>query len=78
MSTMQEILVASYQLAVSDRMQLAEAIWASISEDEAASELLSPAQREELARRWEHYQCSPAAALSWEEAQLEFAALRNR
>lgn len=77
MSTMQEILVASYQLTVSDRMQLAEAIWASISEDEAV-ELLSPAQREELARRWEHYQRSPAAALSWEEAQLEFAALRNR
>jgi putative addiction module component (TIGR02574 family) len=58
------------QLTVSERIQLAEDLWDSISE---APETLSltDAQRRELERRLEAHRAEPNAAVPWESVRQE-------
>lgn len=56
------------QLSVAERIQLAEDLWDSISEQQ--EELpLTEAQQQELDRRLENYKQNPAKGSSWEEVK---------
>lgn len=56
------------QLSVAERIQLAEDLWDSISQQQ--EELpLSEAQQQELDRRLENYQKNPTNGSSWEEVK---------
>ncbi|HEY9693036.1 MAG TPA: addiction module protein [Oculatellaceae cyanobacterium] len=62
------------QLSVAERIQLAEDLWDSISQQQ--EELpLSEAQQQELDRRLENYQENPTNGSSWEEVKkrLDFS-----
>ena len=56
------------QLSVAERIQLAEDLWDSISQQQ--EELpLTEAQKQELDRRLENYKQNPANGSSWEEVK---------
>ncbi|MEA5568092.1 addiction module protein [Anabaena sp. UHCC 0399] len=56
------------QLSVAERIQLAEDLWDSISE-QAEYVTLSEVQKQELDRRLASYQNNPANSSSWEDVK---------
>ncbi|MBD2360675.1 addiction module protein [Anabaena minutissima FACHB-250] len=56
------------QLSVAERIQLAEDLWDSISE-QAEDVTLSEVQKQELDRRLASYQNNPANGSSWEDVK---------
>ena len=56
------------QLSVAERIQLAEDLWDSISEQQEEFPL-SEAQKQELDKRLENYKRNPASGSSWEEVK---------
>lgn len=61
--TMEELL----KLPPGDRIDLAMALWDSLSDDERGSQFaLSDELKAELDRRWEEHLANPEAAIPWE------------
>ncbi len=56
------------QLSVAERLIVVEQIWDSIAAEQAELPL-TPAQEEELDRRYAAYQKSPEEGASWEEVK---------
>lgn len=56
------------ELSVAERIQLAEDLWDSISEQQEQLPL-SQAQQQELDRRLENYQKNPANGSTWEDVK---------
>ena len=69
------VLNGILQLSVSERIQLAEDIWDSItaSPEEIA---LTQAQQDELDRRIEAYRKNPQAGVSWQQVQERIKSLK--
>ncbi|BAT55463.1 addiction module component [Nostoc sp. NIES-3756] len=63
------------QLSVAERIQLAEDLWDSISEQEQEVPL-SEAQQQELDRRLASYQQNPANGSTWEEVKKRLGFFR--
>jgi putative addiction module component (TIGR02574 family) len=58
------------RLSVTERIELAEAIWDTVAEDSGADELpVSEAHRVELDRRLEDLEAHPGAGSSWDEVR---------
>lgn len=57
------------ELSVSEKIQLAEDLWDSISTDSNADVPLRESQKEELDRRLELHRQNPQQGLSWEEVK---------
>jgi putative addiction module component (TIGR02574 family) len=63
-------LAALLKLPVKDRVELAMALWESLSDDERAAEfVLTPEQEAELDRRLAHHLANPDSAIPWEEVR---------
>ena len=73
-----DILDELLKLPASERMEIAEALWASLSdaEREAASGLTDD-QMAMLDRRWAAYQANPGAAISLDEMVRRLKARRG-
>ena len=56
------------KLPVADRLELVEELWDSIARD-ADQLTLTPAQMEELDRRFADYEKNPGEGVSWEEVR---------
>jgi putative addiction module component (TIGR02574 family) len=56
------------ELSIAERIQLAEDLWDSISEQQEQPPL-SQVQQQELDRRLEHYRKNPLNSSSWEEVK---------
>lgn len=65
------------RLSIEDRLSLLNAIWDSISEQEAGS-LPTPAQRRELDRRLAEHEASPDDVIPWERIKAEALARFRR
>lgn len=57
------------ELSVSERIQLAEDLWDSISTDSNADIPLSESQKQELDRRLELHRQNPQQGSTWEEVK---------
>jgi putative addiction module component (TIGR02574 family) len=57
------------ELSVSERIQLAEDLWDSISTDSNADVPLRESQKQELDRRLELHRQNPQQGSSWEEVK---------
>jgi len=60
------------KLTVSERLDLIDTIWDSITDD--ADLPLTDAQRQELDRRLDHYAVNPPPLSSWEEVRARIEA----
>jgi putative addiction module component (TIGR02574 family) len=61
------------KLSPQDRVKIAEALWQSAWDEQAALPL-SDAQRDELDRRLAEYEKNPEAGSSWEEVRVRLEA----
>lgn len=60
------------KLPAGDRVELAMALWESLSAAERdASFALSDVQRAELDRRWAEHQANPGSAISWTDIRAK-------
>ena len=59
------------KLSIAERIDLVEAIWDSIAEDNGCFEL-SEAQKQDLDRRLEAFRANPSRGRTWEEIKSEF------
>ena len=57
------------ELSISERIQLAEDLWDSISTDSNADIPLSKSQQQELDRRLESHRQNPQQGSSWQEVK---------
>lgn len=64
------LLEAAKALPLPERIELAEALWESIT-DEGHEPPLTPAQAEELERRLEEYRSNPESGIPWEQVKAE-------
>lgn len=71
-----KLLEASQTLSVDERIDLALAIWDSLSKQGIPSDL-SDEQRAELELRWQDHLAHPENAVSWEEGKARLATLRD-
>ena len=65
-----ELLSTAKVLPLPERIELAEALWDSITE-EGYEPPLSPAQATELDRRIEEHRREPQSAIPWEQVRAE-------
>ncbi len=65
-----DLLEAAKALPLAERIELAEAIWESIT-NEGHEPPLTPAQAEELDRRLEEHRRNPQAGIPWEQVKAE-------
>jgi putative addiction module component (TIGR02574 family) len=65
------------QLSVSERLQLLEEIWDSVSA-EVEKAPLTEAQKQEVDRRLAAHQANPEAAIPWEQVEAEAQARLRR
>lgn len=65
-----ELLATAKALPLPERIELAEALWDSITQ-EGYQPPLRPAQAAELDRRLEDHRRDPQAAIPWEQAKAE-------
>lgn len=71
-STLSQLL----KLPADDRVELAMALWESLSDSERAAEfVLTDAQAAELDRRWADHLANPDSAVPWSEVRRKL--LRN-
>jgi putative addiction module component (TIGR02574 family) len=61
------------QLTPAERIQLAEDLWDSISEDSSNLPPLTEEERAELKRRLEEHRRDPSTAVPWEEVRARLA-----
>jgi putative addiction module component (TIGR02574 family) len=66
---MNEIVEQVKKLPLSERIQVVEDIWDSIAEESAEVFQASPAEREELRRRYAAHQASPSSGIPWQEVR---------
>ena len=64
------LLEVATPLPLPERIDLAEALWESIT-DEGHEPPLSPAQAEELDRRLEEHRRNPQTGIPWEQLKAE-------
>ncbi len=64
------LLEAAKALPLPERIELAEALWESIT-DEGHEPPLTSAQAEELERRLEEYRRNPSSGIPWEQVKAE-------
>ncbi len=64
------LLEAAKALPLPERIDLAEALWESIT-DEGHEPPLTPAQAEELDRRLEEHHRNPQTGIPWEQVKAE-------
>jgi putative addiction module component (TIGR02574 family) len=64
------ILAALRRLPSQDRIELAMALWESLTDEEREAEfVLTPQQEAEIDRRLEEHLANPGSAIPWEEVQ---------
>ena len=63
-----DLLEAAKALPLPERIDLAEALWESIT-DEGHEPPLTPAQAEELDRRLEEHRRNPQSGIPWEQVK---------
>ena len=69
-----DTLAALLRLPAKDRVELAMALWESLTDDERDAELvLTPAQEAELDRRITEHLANPGSAIPWEEVRRKLA-----
>jgi putative addiction module component (TIGR02574 family) len=66
------LLEAAKALPLAERIDLAEALWESIT-DEGHEPPLTPAQSEELDRRLEEHRRNPQTGIPWEQVKAELS-----
>jgi putative addiction module component (TIGR02574 family) len=67
-------LAAILKLPAKDRVQLAMALWESLTDAEREAEfVLTPEQEAELDRRLEEHLANPGSAIPWEEVRRKLA-----
>ncbi len=69
-----DLLEAAKALPLAERIELAEALWESIT-NEGHEPPLTPAQAEELDRRLEEYHRHPQTGILWEVARWRLLSL---
>ena len=67
-----DLLEAVKALPLPERIEMAEALWESIT-DEGHEPPLTSAQAEELDRRLDEYRRNPRAGIPWEKVKEELA-----
>ena len=65
-----DLLEAAKALPLPERIELAEALWESIT-GEGHEPPLTPAQADELDRRLEEHRRDPKSGLPWEQVKVE-------
>jgi putative addiction module component (TIGR02574 family) len=71
-----DILDELLKLPPAERVEIAMALWESLSPAEQEAEFrLTPEQEAELDRRWAEHQSDPGSAIPWEVVERE---LKNR
>ena len=65
-----DLLEAAKALPLPERIELAEALWESIT-GEGHEPPLTPAQADELDRRQEEHRRDPKSGLPWEQVKVE-------
>ena len=65
-----DLLEAAKALPLPERIELAEALWESIT-GEGHDPLLTPAQADELDRRLEEHRRDPKSGIPWEQVKVE-------
>ncbi len=67
-------LAALLKLPAKDRVELAMALWESLTDAEREAEFaLTPEQEAELDRRVEEHLANPGSAIPWEEVRRKLA-----
>jgi putative addiction module component (TIGR02574 family) len=67
-------LASLLKLPAKDRIELAMALWESLSDEEREAELvLTPEQDAELDRRLNDHLANPGSAIPWEEVRRKLA-----
>jgi putative addiction module component (TIGR02574 family) len=67
-------LAALLKLPAKDRVELAMALWDSLTDDEREAELvLTPEQEADLDRRLADHLANPSSAIPWEEVRRKLA-----
>jgi len=67
-------LTALLKLSANDRIELAMALWESLTDDEREAELiLTPEQEAELDRRLADHLANPGTAVPWEDVRRKLA-----
>jgi putative addiction module component (TIGR02574 family) len=65
-----DLLQAAKALSIPERLELAEALWDSITEEDYQPEL-TPLQERELDCRLKAHQKNPEAVIAWEQVRAE-------
>lgn len=65
-----ELLTTAKALPLAERIELAEALWDSITQD-GYEPPLTPAQEAEIDRRLEEHRRNPSSAVPWEHLKAE-------
>ena len=69
-----DTLAALLKLPAKDRIELAMALWESLTDDEREAELvLTPEQEAELDRRLAEHLANPGTAIPWEDVRRKLA-----
>jgi putative addiction module component (TIGR02574 family) len=67
-------LATLLKLPAKDRMELAMALWESLTDEERGAELvLTPEQEAELDRRLNEHLANPGSAIPWEKVRRKLA-----
>ncbi|MCP4699850.1 MAG: addiction module protein [Gammaproteobacteria bacterium] len=59
------------KLSVSERIQLVEYIWNSITDESPSSLKLSASERDELHRRYSAHQADPSTSIPWAQVRAK-------
>ena len=65
-----ELLTTAKALPLPERIELAEALWDSITQD-GYEPPLTPVQEAEIGRRLEEHRRNPQAAIPWDQGKAE-------
>jgi len=69
-----DTLAALLKLPAKDRIEIAMALWESLTDAERESELaLTPEQKAELDRRLAEHVATPGSAIPWDEVRRKLA-----
>ena len=68
-----DTLAALLKLPAKDRIELAMALWDSLTDAEREAELVLTAEQAELDRRLAEHLANPGSAIPWEEVRRKLA-----
>jgi putative addiction module component (TIGR02574 family) len=74
--TLEQVLSEISSLTPSEQLKIAQVIWDRLPDDFGTD--LSPAQQEELDRRWTEYKKNPSSALNLEEFRERMRVARGK